>query len=409
MKSQILQLVAMAIFVCLITVNLNEASAQGKGGGKGGGNGGGSDGGDGGEPQLIPATYEIHTFAMPVPNANSDVQAMNNLGQVVGASDGTAFLYDPAVDYNQAFDLNTLVNVPLGYQLSIARDINDLGQITGDLVEVNGDRTWAFLIEVNHLSGPQMLVLPEPDLGVNNMRGRRINNDGNVIVAFDATGGTGSSLPPDMFHFHPGADLFDSSDDIKEILPFTRAGTFDLNSSLGSRPGQIVGKLETGEPFRYTLGDSAVEMLTDLDGANVVSRNNNHGVIVGSMDVPWRKNKTIPMSFHFDERHAEPLQTFDLTSTRPQTLNDDSDFTISSVRTIYFNHGGETFYVLNSSVFVGDAQFINDFDDAMFTSVWDLTNRGALGAPGASDFPAMCGDISVGGQTQPFVLIPIAQ
>lgn len=79
-------------------------------------------------------------------------EAINNQGQIVGnAFDFGAFIYDGA---NGLADLNSLIDPALGWDLAIAYDINEHGQITG-LGVING-KARAFL----------MTPVPEPSTAI---------------------------------------------------------------------------------------------------------------------------------------------------------------------------------------------------------------------------------------------------
>ena len=81
---------------------------------------------------------------------NSRAYDINNLGQVVGSSGHPGFLWQDGV----MTDLNDLIPPGAGWDIRVARAINDSGQIAGygyvDLGQ--GDRTHAFV----------MTPVPEP-------------------------------------------------------------------------------------------------------------------------------------------------------------------------------------------------------------------------------------------------------
>jgi probable HAF family extracellular repeat protein len=69
----------------------------------------------------------ISLGALDISGGTSEAFAVNNNGQIVGSSTH-AFLWEDGIMYN----LNDLVvNLPSGWILNYARDINDLGQIVG--------------------------------------------------------------------------------------------------------------------------------------------------------------------------------------------------------------------------------------------------------------------------------------
>jgi probable HAF family extracellular repeat protein len=65
----------------------------------------------------------------------SQANAINNAGTIVGASNGHAFVYQN----NQMIDLNTLIDPALGFTLTNATGINNLGQIVGYGTLANGE------------------------------------------------------------------------------------------------------------------------------------------------------------------------------------------------------------------------------------------------------------------------------
>lgn len=81
--------------------------------------------------------------------------SINNQGQIVGLAGGfgaRAFLYENG----SMVDLNTLVDLPAGWHLSTAWDINDLGQIVGDALDADG-MPHAFLL--NPVPEPSSIML----------------------------------------------------------------------------------------------------------------------------------------------------------------------------------------------------------------------------------------------------------
>lgn len=85
--------------------------------------------------------------------SSSHAYDINDSGQVVGDSDGYAFLYDGG----NMIDLNTLLPTGSGWELSVAYGINDSGQIVGQGSNINGD-TRAFLMT----PVPEPAVIPTP-------------------------------------------------------------------------------------------------------------------------------------------------------------------------------------------------------------------------------------------------------
>jgi len=94
----------------------------------------------------------IITLGALAPGGNSSASGVNAAGDVVGTSDGTAFLYQSA-DLQQLLDLNTLIPAS-GWVLTSANAINDQGQIVGTGT-LNGEQR-AFLLN----------PVPEPSAGL---------------------------------------------------------------------------------------------------------------------------------------------------------------------------------------------------------------------------------------------------
>jgi probable HAF family extracellular repeat protein len=82
---------------------------------------------------------------------NASARGINNLGQVVGTSDGHAFIWD---NVNGMRDLNDFLPANSGWTLVGAEDINDQGQIVGYGFINGGNHTRAFLLTPT--------VVPEP-------------------------------------------------------------------------------------------------------------------------------------------------------------------------------------------------------------------------------------------------------
>jgi probable HAF family extracellular repeat protein len=77
----------------------------------------------------------IDLGALGVAGNTSQANAINNAGTIVGASNGHAFVYQN----NQMIDLNTLIDPALGFTLTNATGINNLGQIVGYGTLANGE------------------------------------------------------------------------------------------------------------------------------------------------------------------------------------------------------------------------------------------------------------------------------
>ena len=76
---------------------------------------------------------------------------INESGQVVGNSNNIAFLYEDGVMY----DLNTLVDLPSGWVLRSAEDINENGDIVGTASTPDGTKGFILYAGAD-------VVVPEP-------------------------------------------------------------------------------------------------------------------------------------------------------------------------------------------------------------------------------------------------------
>jgi probable HAF family extracellular repeat protein len=92
-----------------------------------------------------PRVTDLGTLA----GGNSQANAINALSQIVGNSDGSAFIWENGV----MTDLNSLVNLGLaGIKLVSANAINDSGWIVGDLFDSNTNTTRGYLLSITNPS-----------------------------------------------------------------------------------------------------------------------------------------------------------------------------------------------------------------------------------------------------------------
>jgi probable HAF family extracellular repeat protein len=114
---------------------------------------------------------ELGTLAGGTSQANS----INILSQIVGNSDGSAFIWENGV----MTDLNSLVNLGFaGIKLVTANAINDAGWIVGDLFDSNTNTTRGYLLSVTNPSNvpvPAAAWLFASGLGAFGVAKRRSN------------------------------------------------------------------------------------------------------------------------------------------------------------------------------------------------------------------------------------------
>ena len=87
------------------------------------------------------AATDLGTLA----GGTSQANAINTFMQIVGNSDGSAFIWENGV----MTDLNTLVNLSLNIKLITANSINDLGWIVGDLFDSDTNTTRGYVLALN--------------------------------------------------------------------------------------------------------------------------------------------------------------------------------------------------------------------------------------------------------------------
>jgi probable HAF family extracellular repeat protein len=204
----------------------------------------------------------LGTEPCPISNA----YGINNSGQVVGGSDGTAFLYDESATPK----MRDLGRLPGGRSFSEARDINSSGQIVGQARNADLE-DHAFLY-----SGGQM-----QDLGTlpdhNESFATGINDSGAVV------GWSGTSTFSVQRAF-----LYEESATPKMQDLGALGGTFSFASDINSS-GQVVGGAQTssGAFHAFVYSGGQMQDLNDLiptdSGMELTSANaiNTSGQIVG--------------------------------------------------------------------------------------------------------------------------------
>ena len=94
----------------------------------------------------------LNLGALPGSYDDNRAYGINDLGQIVGSSNNKAFIWTAALGMR---DLNSLVtNLPAGWTLQLARDVNEAGQIVGTAITADGQTKRAFVLT----------PVPEPSL-----------------------------------------------------------------------------------------------------------------------------------------------------------------------------------------------------------------------------------------------------
>jgi len=207
-----------------------------------------------------PIYYHIQYFTGPGGNEIGDVVGMNNSGVMVGRyypnGLSSGFLYDPAVNPTQAVDLNDLVDVPAGWTIAYATDVNDFGGLLVGIEKITQRDSSQPDFEAHGLlvdmrSVPWLTIpLPDAAAGMNVCFGRHINNNGDILATFP--------IDPDNIWGLAGVYLYNAGmyrdtglDPEPTVLPLplmnrSRAA---LNDPVPGRPLQVAGVGPDGNAF----------------------------------------------------------------------------------------------------------------------------------------------------------------
>jgi hypothetical protein len=266
----------------------------------------GKPGGGGGTTP--PIRYQINYFTAPQSGLFGAIRAMNNAGAMVGeyykpyTTIHHGFIYDPAMSFQQAFDLNDLVQVPKDWQIRYAYGINDKGAITAAIVKTSAatPNLPGFEIHGIYIDRCEAMVdgrwVPHFLPGVNPAFsfGRDINNNGDIVGVFDQglfyqTNQLGAFVYNTGLYRESGPDLAPT------ILPVDVGWpTVHLNDPVPGRSLQIAGLTSDNTPFRYTLGDEYPATFPELCSppgmqAPSVGAINGYGEFCGRIRVPKQK------------------------------------------------------------------------------------------------------------------------
>lgn len=234
-------------------------------------------------PPLPPIRYRIHYWEAPGGGAVDQINGMNNSGQVAGwyidvAGEQRAYLYDPAIDPTEAFDLETLVagaGVPPGWKVASAVGISDVGVIVGYLAPLgsnSGPVRQGYFLDTN---APAPEIVPLPNWGDwDYTYAKDVNEHGDICGVFlNADGSAGT------YFCNP----------FEAIGPYFLDGTFGgrpatLNNRITDQPAQVAGQLANGTPFRWTPETNALTTFPGLNNPAIYDINDS-GTMCGAIEV----------------------------------------------------------------------------------------------------------------------------
>jgi len=227
-----------------------------------------------GNPPLPNVRYRIKYVDLPGEYMGFWINEMNNQGCVVGYYDSAdiglrhAFIYDPTVNPSAATDLHALVlpSVPDGTTIQSAAGISDRNVVVGYIRNAAGN-SQGFAIDLG-TENPVVDLLPT--FGSTSSLGVRVNENGDILVAYRDAAGTWASFlfNPGIYNGDPVARAtrngipldftgIDAMDD--RVVPLPLSGDslyFQLNNPTSGRAAQVAGKSASGVAFRYTVGSS---------------------------------------------------------------------------------------------------------------------------------------------------------
>lgn len=269
-----------------------------------------------------PIYYHIQFFTGPNGNDIASVYGMNNLGVMVGnyyINGGTSgWMYHPGA--TEAIDLNEYCDVPEGFTIAYATDVNDFGFVLAGIeTTVQRDRTQpgfeahGLLIDTWKTPWEAILLPDAPSASnavVNNSTGWRINNRGDILGTFIDPADNGSPYSPARAYLYT-VDLARNSNanDSPLVLPLALIAR-DKVAMNDPAPGltlQIAGVAPDRSAFRYTVGSNQLRVLAlEQNGAIAI---NNDGVFCGRARIPKKGNQFVsrPYLFDFDTQTSPTL------------------------------------------------------------------------------------------------------
>jgi hypothetical protein len=368
-----------------------------------GGKGKPSDGGEDPPPVL----YQIQYFDMP--NLEyGEITDANNSGQVVGwyafdlDGDGAgetwrAFLYDPALDADQAIDLNLIVaGIPDGWAIRKANAINKWGDIAAYLEPIasGGSLTEleAGMIDMNAvdpLTGeniPQLHIIPDSSLTSYSVV-KDMNDLGDIVVNFKREDGSRGNY---LYNFGLYAAYLEILTPFNLLVNTMSDGPFINNER------QIVGVILDGTsnyPYKYSFNNGGYETFPTITPTSIGGLND-LGDFSGTTSLKVRKSRTRNVAYVM----GTVLEVFD-SMKWAGSINKTSDF-VNSGQLYHQTHG----LLIPSNLI--------DPDDAD-ASIWNASNSNAISTLSDRDpltgFPKLYGRSYVydGNYSAHFILTPV--
>jgi hypothetical protein len=243
-------------------------------------------------PPPPPIRYQIQYWDVPSPTGFAYQTDMNNLGQVVGwymdvNGEKLAYLYDPSVSPTMAIDLTSAyaaAGLPAGWVVASAVGINDQGLIVGYLAPSgspsNSPVRQGFLLDTL-ADTPQ--IMPLPDWGLTFTYPKDINEQGHILGVFKSPTGVWSA-----YFWRPGVDASPTFLNANVYNPdFLR-----LSSPAGAASPIVGGQLSNRTPFRWTPG-GALQTISGHSSSFLYDMND-AGTFCGS-GVTGRPARSYPM------------------------------------------------------------------------------------------------------------------
>ncbi len=314
----------------------------------------------------------------------------------------SGFLYDPAINAQQAIDLNDMVDIPEGWMIRAGYGINDRGAIVAAIVKLSAldpaDPAFEIhgvLIDTREerVNG-KWIPISIPDVAPAISFSRGINNNGDIVGVFEENGAAGAFL------FNTGLYREAGPDAEPQILPVQLVSWFTfqsllLNDPLANRPLQVVGT-DGVVVFRYTKGAAEPEEYPSLSAYETPTLGgiNGYGEFCGRLKVRKTKgSQTVLRPFRFDpETQDSPTllgNETDHAGLVASGVNDSGDVVAYggwNIGECLFHSSVGTF-VLDNLV-TGSAEEINTWRSIGWTPIY-MTERVDLGSTTAPGFPVL--------------------
>jgi len=365
----------------------------GGGGGGGGGDDGGSDDGGGDGGTLPNVRYEV-AWLGTLGGSYSSALAANDSGEIVGTSrnaDGvllaTRFTLAGPVDLNVEMADLVAARDDGPWTAVIARDINELGQITGQIRPSSGI-SHPFIYDPGDIdSGRPAALEILPQLYDYTTRGVAINNYGEIAGTYQPQNTDGGS-----FLYSPGGVLIDMG-----------AGVFANEGSINDA-GQITfWDNVLAHSWRYTpnsvLGDSGTFEEFPGGGLDI----NFFGDVAGTFRTETKSGKNKFVETIYRAATPETIEVlYEGSSATFPFINDDRDvcFIVDSRLVLYTDNQSLGLVELDPLV-TGDDASVSKWLNANGTVPAELPNRDTTGfstIAGRGDFGS--------GVSEGFILLP---